>query len=40
MATTTEGASKQAVQARRNYSFLFALTLLGAVRLMMHSAGL
>ena len=34
MATTTEVASKQAVQARRNYSFLFALTLVGLLVLL------
>ena len=34
MATTTDVASKEAVQARRNYSFLFALTLLGLLVLL------
>src|SRR5665213_2486370 len=32
--TTTEVVSKQAVRARRNYSFLFALTLLGVLVLL------
>jgi ribose transport system permease protein len=32
--TTTEIASKQAVRARRNYGFLFALTLLGLLLLL------
>jgi ribose transport system permease protein len=34
MTTTTEVASKQAVAARRNYSFLFALTLVGLLLLL------
>jgi len=34
MTTTTEIASKEAAQARRNYSFLFALTLLGILVLL------
>lgn len=34
MATTTEIASKEAARARRNYSFLFALTLLGILVLL------
>ncbi len=34
MTTTTEAASKQATRARRNYSFLFALTLLGVLVLL------
>jgi len=34
MTTTTEIASKDAVQARRNYSFLFALTLVGLLALL------
>jgi ribose transport system permease protein len=32
--TTTDAVSKQAVRARRNYSFLFALTLLGLLVLL------
>src|SRR5665213_795295 len=34
MTTTTEVASKEAVRARRNYSFLFALTLIGLLVLL------
>jgi len=34
MTTTTEIASKEAARARRNYSFLFALTLLGILVLL------
>ena len=34
MTTTTEVASKHAVRARRNYSFLFALTLIGLLVLL------
>ena len=34
MTTTTEIASKEAVRARRNYSFLFALTLVGLLALL------
>src|SRR3569833_4549643 len=34
MATTTEAVSKEARRARRNYSFLFALTLVGILLLL------